>query len=45
MPDVLDAVAADQDERGEVRDVVMRAEAQPPLRVWMLTYTKAGQLP
>jgi hypothetical protein len=37
-------VAAGQDERGEVRVVVMRAEASGRLRVWILTWTKAGQL-
>jgi hypothetical protein len=41
---VLGTVAAGQDERGEVRVVVMRAGAQRPVRVWMLTWTKAGQL-
>jgi hypothetical protein len=45
VPDVLDTVAAGQDERGEVGVVGVRAEAQRPLRVWMLTCTKAGQLP
>jgi hypothetical protein len=45
VPDVLGTVAAGHDERGEVGVVVMRAEAQRALAVWMLTWTKAGQLP
>jgi len=44
MPDVLDA-SPPTGTSGEVRVVVMRAEAQWPSRVWMRTYTKAGQLP
>jgi hypothetical protein len=34
VPDVLDAVAAAQDERGESGVVVMRAEAQRALAGW-----------
>jgi len=45
VPDVLGTVAAGHDERGEVGVVVVRAEARRALAVWMLTWTKAGQLP
>jgi hypothetical protein len=45
VPDVPDVVTAAHDERGEVGVVVVRAEARRALAVWMLTWTKAGQLP
>jgi hypothetical protein len=45
VPDVPGVVTAAHDERGEVGVVVVRAETQRALAVWMLTWTKAGQLP
>jgi hypothetical protein len=45
VPDVPGVVTAVHDERGEVGIVVVRAETQRALAVWMLTWTKAGQLP
>jgi hypothetical protein len=44
-PDAPGVVTAVHDERGEVGIVVVRAETQRALAVWMLTWTKAGQLP
>ena len=45
VPDVPGVVTAAHDERGEVGVVVVRQKPSGRLRVWMLTWTKAGQLP
>jgi hypothetical protein len=45
VPDVLGTVAAGQDERGEVGVVWYAHKPSGPAGVWMLTCTKAGQLP